>query len=192
MHLVYRLYAMLCVVQAPLGLILAHEANAYKTGKQSLEALYVAASMCVSLFVPLYLQNEVHCSNVCFWVHVLCVESLFTAMCLTPQQLWLLCITRYVALATLCTCGKGTPRPLVGLHLGLYLFVLTQAVVHSAAQTFVWPTLLVLQAALDTLLFVGHQWDSEYEEQVQLNAKLFYVCCSSILLHTGFVVSIQR
>ena len=81
MHPAYKLYALLCVAQAPLGLLLVHELG--PPGTWSLTAAYLGACFLAAVFVPFYLTVEETESAAVWaaalaWAHVLCAHWVVT------------------------------------------------------------------------------------------------------------------
>ena len=175
MHPAYKLYALLCVAQAPLGLLLVHELG--PPGTWSLTAAYLGACFLAAMFVPFYLTVEETESAAVWaaalaWAHVLCAHWVVTHDLL----LWAL---RFSSLASLCACGRLGPLPTTCMHAALYLL----CVVLGGQR----PPLLV-QAALDALLVLAHTWDAEREVVVEQNAHLLYLCLSNVLLSVALFV----
>ena len=173
MHPAYKLYSLLCVAQAPLGLLLVHELG----GTWPLTAAYLGACFLGAVFVPFFLSCEETESAAVwaeglFWAHVLCAHWVASH----DLALWAL---RFSSLASLCTCGRQGPLPTTCMHAALYLL----CVVLGGQRP-----LLLVQTALDALMVLAHTWDAEREVVVEQHAHLFYLCFSNVVLSVALFV----
>jgi hypothetical protein len=158
-----------------------------------LQAQYIVASLLASFFSPLYLSSSAadldfdapmaRVAELLFWAYAALAHCILTAVAsqyaeVTLAGLTLLCAAKCVALLLMCT----SPR-LSSLGTILYLASTTWTVVAACTQLLLFQ--LVSQVLLDMLLLVAHAWDKEPTFEVVQNARLCYLCLSTLVLHLG-------
>ena len=193
MHDAYKLWALCCVVQAPVCMLLISERGSkgytmvYHDGQEPMVALYVIASLLAAFHIPFVLTlQQAAMSHLTFWLHVACVHFLFVMSALktgdcSVSHIVLLATTRFLCLLTVCVMARGSPLALSAVHASAYSLCVLHAA-HLCSET---PWMLLGQVLLDALLWLGHKWDTEDEEEVEQNAHLFYLSISCCLLHVG-------